>query len=85
MAEPKTKATSLSVASFLKTLPENRKADTVTIVKLMAEITNNKPVMWGSSIIGFGKCQYVYASGRKGDWPIVGVSPRKQSLSLYII
>ncbi len=85
MAEPKTKATSLSVASFLKTLPANRKGDTVTIVKMMAEITNNKPVMWGTSIIGFGKYQYVYASGGKGDWPIIGVSPRKQSLTLYIM
>ena len=41
--------------------------------------------MWGDSIVGFGSYRYKYASGREGDWPVIGFSPRKQSLTLYIM
>ena len=86
MAELKTKATKQSVAAFLKKVPDaQRRADAQAVVALMKDATKAEPVMWGSSIIGFGTYRYRYASGREGDWPIVGVSPRKQNLVLYIM
>jgi len=51
----------------------------------MKKITGEEPVMWGSSIIGFGNYTYKYASGREGDWMLTGFSPRKQALTLYIM
>lgn len=51
---------------------------------MFSEITGEKPVMWGTSIIGYGDYHYKYASGREGDWMLVGFSPRKANLSLYI-
>jgi hypothetical protein len=51
----------------------------------MKKITKAEPKMWGSSIVGFGSYHYKYASGREGDWPITGFSPRKQNLTLYIM
>jgi uncharacterized protein YdhG (YjbR/CyaY superfamily) len=51
----------------------------------MQAVTKGPPQMWGSSIVGFGSYHYKYASGREGDWFIVGFSPRKQNLTLYII
>lgn len=86
MAEQKTKATKDSVAAFVKKIPDAQKrADTQAIVALMKETTKHAPVMWGPSIIGFGSYRYEYASGRTGDWPIIGLSPRKQNLTLYIM
>ena len=85
MAELKTKLTEASVADFLKRIPDPRKrADAQVILKLMGQITKAKPKMWGSSIVGFGTYRYKYASGREGDWLILGFSPRKQALTLYI-
>ena len=52
---------------------------------IMMEVTGEKPKMWGPSIVGFGSYHYVYASGREGDWPLTGFSPRKQALTLYIM
>ncbi len=52
---------------------------------MMQEITGEAPVMWGTSIIGFGTCPLTYANGKTSDWPIVGLSPRKQSLVLDIM
>ena len=51
----------------------------------MEEVTGEKAVMWGDSIVGFGTYHYVYASGREGDWPVTGFAPRKQALTLYIM
>ena len=51
----------------------------------MRAATQAEPVMWGSSIVGFGTYRYKYASGREGDWPLIGFSPRKQNLTLYIM
>jgi hypothetical protein len=85
MAEPKTKATKKTVESFLATIKDkSRRADCEALVKLMKKITKAEPTMWGSSIVGFGTYHYVYASGREGDWPITGFSPRSQNLTLYI-
>lgn len=85
MPEAKTKPTKQSVDSFLKKLPDPQtREDSFTIAKLMKEATGDEPRMWGSSIVGFGSEHYKYASGREGDWLVIGFSPRKQNLTLYI-
>ena len=85
MAENKTRQTDASVEDFLNAVPGDRKrADSHVILKMMEDITGEPPMMWGPSIIGFGSYHYRYASGREGDMPIVGFSPRKQNLTLYI-
>ncbi len=85
MAEAKTKKTPLSVEEFLALVEgAERRADAQAVCALMREVTGVEPVMWGPSIVGFGEYHYVYASGRKGDWPAVGFSPRKSALTLYL-
>src|SRR4051794_10342058 len=85
MAEAKTKATKESVEGFIKTLPnEQTREDCSTIATLMKEATKADAQMWGSSIVGFGLRQIQYAGGRTGDWPIIGFSPRKRNLTLYV-
>ncbi|MGA9643079.1 MAG: DUF1801 domain-containing protein [Terriglobales bacterium] len=84
MAENKTKPTKLSVAAFIDGITDqSRRADTKALVKLMQRATGEKPVMWGPSIIGFGSRHYRYASGREGDMPLIGFSPRKAAIVLY--
>ena len=86
MAEPKTKPTNQSVKEFLNEISEpERRADCFAVAKIMEEITGEKPKMWGPSIVGFGSYHYKYASGREGDWPMMGFSPRKKDLTLYIM
>ena len=86
MAELKTKPTKQSVAVFLKTVTdEQKREDAGVVMEIMRAATKADPVMWGTSIIGFGTYRYKYATGREGDWPIVGLSPRKQSLTIYIM
>ena len=80
-AEPKTRPTNASVADFLDAVPHpGRREDGKLIAGLMSEITGEKPVMWGPSIVGFGSYR-----GPTGDWPIIGFSPRKANLVLYIM
>ncbi|NHJ20930.1 MAG: DUF1801 domain-containing protein [Candidatus Lokiarchaeota archaeon] len=86
MTELKTKPTKKNVDEFLKKVENaTKREDSFKILKLMEKVTNEKPVMWGDSIVGFGSYHYKYASGREGDWPLVGFSPRKQNLTLYIM
>jgi hypothetical protein len=86
MTEPKTKPTDVKVEDFLNAVEQpTRKGDGFELLRIMKEITKEKPVMWGPSIVGFGSYHYKYESGREGDMPLVGFSPRKQSLSLYIM
>jgi len=84
MAEAKTKATKASVEKFIKSVPEPQREDCATIAKLMKEATRAEPQMWGSSIVGFGLRTIKYAGGREADWPVIGFSPRKQNLTLYV-
>jgi hypothetical protein len=85
MAEAKTRATKKSVDRFIKSQSdEQTREDCFTVMKLMKEATGAEPQMWGTSIVGFGTRHYKYATGREGDWPIIGFSPRKQNLTLYI-
>ena len=87
MAEPKTKPTKESVKDFLnKVEPGEKRQDSFTLLEMFEKITGEKAVMWGESIVGFG--QYHYKSERskqEGDWMLVGFSPRKQNLTLYIL
>ena len=84
MAENKTKPTKLSVAAFIETLTDPaRRADAKALVKLMQSASGEKPKMWGPSIIGFGSYHYRYESGREGDMPLIGFSPRKAATVLY--
>jgi hypothetical protein len=84
MAENKTKPTTISVPAFLDaSTDEVRRADAKVLAKLMEKVTGNKPSMWGPSIVGFGSYHYIYESGREGDMPIVGFSPRKAANVLY--
>jgi len=86
MAELKTKPNKKSVRKFLDSVTDKKKQeDSYSILKLMKEITGTEPVMWSDSIIGFGNYDYKYKSGREGDWFLVGFSPRKQNLTLYIM
>jgi hypothetical protein len=86
LAELKTKQTDESVEKFLKEIPDaERREDCFTVAKIMQDITNSEPKMWGASIVGFGTYHYKYASGREGDWLLTGFSPRKQDLTLYIM
>lgn len=86
MAEPKTQKTNESVTAFInKIADEQRREDCFAVAKIMEEVTKSKPKMWGTSIVGFGEYHYKYESGRTGDWPITGFSPRKQNLTLYIM
>lgn len=86
MAELKTKPTKESVKDFLNRISdEERRADCFAVAKIMEEITGEKPKMWGPSIVGFGSFHYKYASGREGDWLMMGFSPRKKDLTLYLM
>ena len=84
VAANKTKPTKLSVKAFVDALPDQtRRADAKALVTLMQSATGEKPKMWGPSIIGFGAYHYIYDSGREGDMPLVGFSPRKAATVLY--
>ena len=86
MADNKTKPTKVSVAAFIEALTDQTKrADAKAIVNLMQSATGEKPKMWGPSIIGFGSYHYKHDSGREGDMPLAGFSPRKAAIVLYIL
>jgi len=87
MAELKTKVHDGDVAEFIKSFAnsDEKISDSFELLKIMGDVTGSKPNMWGQSIIGFGK--YHYKSDRskqEGDWPVIGFSPRKQAISLYV-
>lgn len=81
----KTQPTQADVEAFLATVqPAQRQADARAICDLMARVSGYRPKMWGASIVGFGQYHYRYDSGREGDAPLVGFSPRKAALTLYV-
>jgi hypothetical protein len=74
------------VNAFVAKVKDPRKrADCKEIAAMMQEASGERPVMWGPAIVGFGSYHYRYASGREGDMPLIGFSPRKQSLTLYMM
>ena len=85
MAVLKTKENKASVSGFLKKIPDaDRRRDAQKILEMMQSVTKEEPKMWGSSIIGFGRMHYKYASGREGDWFKAGFAPRKDFFTLYL-
>jgi hypothetical protein len=86
MAENKTKPTKSSVTAFLSKIEDRQlRDDCFAILEMMQKVSNSEPVMWGSAIIGFGTFHYVYESGREGDTVVIGFSPRKQNISIYLM
>ena len=86
MPELKTKATKQSVAKFLAAIPDDtRRADCQAIADMMAKVTKADAVMWGTAIVGFGDWHYTYKSGSGNDWFMVGFSPRKKEISVYLM
>lgn len=87
MAELKTKQTNADFTEFINSFAntEQKKKDSFELVKLMQDFTGYEPKMWGNSIIGFGSYHYKSERSRQeGDWPLVGFSPRKTAISLYV-
>lgn len=86
MSENKTRPTDQSVDAFIDAIEDERKRrDSRIIIDMMRAASGEAPVMWGSSIVGFGSYHYKYDSGREGDSPRIGFSPRKQNLTLYVL
>ncbi len=86
MAKNKTVETEVNPIDFIESYvdKDQKKADSYQLIELMSEWTGAPPKMWGPTIIGFGTYHYKYESGREGDMPILGFSPRKAQFSLYI-
>ena len=85
MADNKTKETEASVKKFIEAVPdEQKRADSFAILEMMQRATRLEAKMWGTAIVGFGSVHYKYDSGREGDICLMGFSPRKQSISLYL-
>jgi hypothetical protein len=86
MAKTKTNYTGQDVIDFVNTYVDNeqKKEDSFRLIELMQDWSESEPKMWGPSIIGFGNYHYKYASGHEGDAPVLGFSPRKAALSLYV-
>src|SRR5262245_65914094 len=81
----KTQPTKVSVAEFLKKKAAGQQlSDSRELIKLFRKVTGQPPKMWGPTIVGFGRYHYVYESGREGDAPLLGFSPRKPELVLYL-
>lgn len=83
---PKTKPEAHSVDAFIAAVPDAaRRADAQVVLEMMRNATGCEPVMWGPSIVGFDSYHYRYESGREGDMALVGFSPRKAALVLYVL
>lgn len=86
MAKTKTTYTGQNVIDFINSSVDNeqKRADSFQLIEFIQEWSGFEPKMWGPSIIGFGNYQYKYASGHGGEAPILGFSPRKAALTLYV-
>ncbi len=85
MAQNKTTENDLSVPDFLNTVPdENKRADCFKLSDIISQVTGFKAKMWGNAIVGFGSYHYKYESGREGNAPLAGFSPRKEAIVLYL-
>jgi hypothetical protein len=85
MATNKTMETSASVTEFIAAVEnEQQRKDSYQLIEIMKTVTAKEPKMWGPSIIGFGSYHYKYDSGHEGDAPLIGFSPRKAAISLYV-
>jgi len=85
MSQNKTAPTGQSVNAFIEQVEnEQKRKDSYRLIELMREVSGEEPYMWGPSIIGFGNYHYKYDSGHEGDAPLLGFSPRKAAISLYV-
>jgi hypothetical protein len=85
MAENKTVPNDNDVVAFLNAVESEKKREEAFVIKkMMEDISGEKATMWGPSIVGFGSLHYRYETGREGDMPLIGFSPRKQAMTLYI-
>ena len=86
MAKNKTAQTYENVIHFIETFAtsEQKKQDSYALLQLMQDVSGYEPKMWGPTIIGFGSYHYKYESGHEGDAPLLGFSPRKAAISLYV-
>jgi len=85
VAKRKTNLTDDSVDEFIESIEdESKREDCRTITKLMAAATGEEPKMWGTSIVGFGKHHYKYASGKPAEICKVGFAPRARSFAFYL-
>ncbi len=86
MAELKTQPSGEDVSAFIAAIPdEGQRQDAATLVGLMAGATGETGTVWGGKIVGFGRFHYRYASGRDGEWFMVGFAPRAKNLTLYLM
>ena len=86
MTDNKTQQTSASPGAFIASVEnKTRQADAQKLLRWFEQVTGMKPKMWGETIIGYGRYAYKYKSGREGEWMLTGFSPRKTSLSIYIM
>ena len=85
-AELKTQPTDVPVADFIAAVPDaRRREEAEALCGLMTEVTGEPPVMWGTSIVGFGRYTYVNTTKKPADWPIIGFSPRTAKLTIYVM
>ncbi len=85
-ASMKTSQNDSSVDAFIASVEnERRRADAENLLTLFGRVTKLQPKMWGPSIIGYGRYEYRYDSGREGESLMTGFSPRKASMSIYIM
>ena len=86
MAELKTQKNGASIEAFLAGIePVQKRSDAQALFEVFKAATDEEPSMWGDSIVGFGGYHYKYKSGQEGDWPLTAFSPRKASISIYIM
>ena len=85
MSELKTRPTSASVVEFLALQPDARRADCEVVLRMMEAATGERAEMWGASIVGFGRFAYTNSTKKTFEWPLIGFSPRKQDLTLYLM
>lgn len=74
------------VEAFLAAVePARRRDEGLRLDALFRRATGFRPVMWGPSMVGYGRYDYRYESGREGSFLATGFSPRKAKLSVYIL
>ncbi len=86
MSEPKTRPTDVPVEDFIAAIDHpGRREDARVVCAMLEELSGRKPEMWGPSIVGFGRYRQVDAKGKATEWPVIGFSPRKANLVLYVL
>lgn len=82
----KTRPNDADVGAFIAAVDDDQKrADALELLDMMQRVTGCEPVMWGTSIIGFGTYSYTNTTGREAEWCATGFSPRKSALTIYIM